>query len=102
MRKSRKITQQIIESFEQGISKTIRNTSTDGNGIFLHGNKIAEWESMYKDDNKNINITLSGWNTVTTRERLNGLQGVHVTTKKGQAYLNGIEWNGDWITIKQN
>lgn len=96
----RKITSTICRAFEMGASKSIANTMTDGNAIYLHGNKIAEHNSLFANDgNKSINITLAGWNTNTTRERLNGLSGVHVTTKKGQAYLNGKAWDGEWITV---
>ena len=96
----RKITTEAVHAFEN--NKNYRNTNTEvmGQGYFLHGHKIAEHNSLFSNDgNKSINITLSGWNTNTTRERLNGLQGVRVTTKQGQAYLNGKEWNGEWITI---
>ena len=76
------------------------NTTVNEHGIFLHGNKIAEFQSLFPNDgNKNINITLAGWNTNTTRERLNGLTGVSVNTKQGQAYLNGKAWDGEWITV---
>lgn len=97
----RKITREAVHAFESGARYKNTNTEVNDFGYFLFGNKIAEFESMYKDGNKNINITLAGWNTNTTRERLNGLDGVHVTTKKGQAYLNGVAWDGDWITIER-
>lgn len=78
------------------------NTQVKGGAIFLHGNKIAEYQSLFTNDgNNNINITLAGWNTPTTRERLNGLQGVRVHTRKGQAYLNGKAWGGEWVTVSE-
>lgn len=95
----RKITQEAVNAFENGYTLYKQNMIVNEHGMFLHGNKIAEYTSLYKDGNKSINITLAGWNTNTTRERLNGLQGVHVTTKQGQAYLNGEKWSGEWITI---
>jgi len=95
----RKITQEASQAFEKGYTYKKTNTEVKNDGLFLHGNKIAEYTSMYKDGNKCINITLAGWNTNTTRERLNALQGVKVSTKKGQAYLNGNAWNGEWVTI---
>lgn len=63
----RKITNQIVSAFIAGKSKSSGNSSTDGNAMFLHGNKIAE-----KRDGK-LWVTLAGWNTPTTRERVNGL-----------------------------
>lgn len=98
----RKITQEAVYAFENDIAYKSGNTTVKDGAMFLHGNKIAEFESLFKNDgNRNINITLAGWNTNTTRERLNGLNGVRVTTKKGQAYLNGEKWDGEWITIKR-
>lgn len=61
--------------------------------MFLFGNMIA-----VRVGNR-LQITTAGWNTVTTRERLNGLPNVSVTQRKGQLYLNGKEWNGELITI---
>jgi hypothetical protein len=98
----RKITQETIDAFNNNYIYKNSNTEVNEHGLFLHGNKIAKYTSHYKDGNRDINITLAGWNTNTTRERLNGLEGVRVSTKQGQAYLNGNAWNGDWITIKRN
>ena len=96
----RKITQQAVDAFENGYTYKNSNTEVTADGYFLHGHKIAEYNSIFKNDgNRSINITLAGWNTNTTRERLNGLQGVRVSTKLGQAYLNGQKWDGNWITI---
>jgi hypothetical protein len=54
----------------------------------LHGNIIA------KLSNEGLVISTCGWNTVTTRERLNGLPGVHVVQRKGELFLNGEVWDG--------
>ncbi len=98
----RKITREAIEAFEAGKDFKKANTEVTSGDLLLHGNKIAEHTSLFKNDGiRSINITLAGWNTNTTRERLNGLQGVKVTTKQGQAYLNGKAWDGEWITIKR-
>ena len=90
----RKITQRAVKAFYNGKDFKRGNTEVSDRGYFLHGNKIAEF-----DGNEKINITLANWNTVTTRERLNGLKGVSIRTKQGQAFINGKEWNGSWITI---
>ena len=65
----RKVTREIVESWARGESRTIGNTSTDGDTIFLHGNPIV-WKTGDPDV---IALTLAGWPTVTTRERLNGV-----------------------------
>ena len=44
---------------------------TDGSQVFLHGNRIA-----WKLDNKRVAVTLAGWPTVTTRERLNAIMDI--------------------------
>ena len=64
----RKVTKQVCRAFVNGESKTIGNTSTDGQHLWLHGNLIAA-----KTEDKCIQVTMAGWPTVTTRERLNGL-----------------------------
>jgi hypothetical protein len=89
----RVITQKAIDAFRSGDSFKSGNTEVNKFGYFLHGNKIA-----YKDENA-LYISLCGWNTNTTRERLNGLQGVKINTRQGQAYLNGKEWNGEYIKV---
>jgi hypothetical protein len=64
----RKVTRNIVEAWARGDSLTSGNTSTNGFEIYLHGNEIA-----HKCVGEVIALTLSGWNTVTTRERLNGI-----------------------------
>jgi len=90
----RKITKEIAAAFHAGRSKTVSGngaTATDGEAIYLHGNKIVE----RREDG--VYITLAGWNTTTTRERLKPFAAVH--TVKGQAYLNGKPWDGDWAKV---
>ena len=66
--------------------------------LYLHDNKIAE---IHKTKRKKVlKITNAGWKTNTTKERLNGLNGVRINQRKGVWYLNDKEWNGDLITIK--
>jgi hypothetical protein len=63
----RKITLKIARSLYQGKPCKISNTYTDGEKVFLHDNLIA-----FKREN-GLSISLAGWPTVTTRERINGL-----------------------------
>jgi hypothetical protein len=87
----RKITRDIAAAFNAQKSMTRSGngaTSTDGAAIFLHGNKIVE----RREDG--IYVTLAGWNTTTTRERLKPFASVH--SSKGQAFLNGEKWDGGW------
>tara|TARA_Y100001973_G_C5174532_1_gene321043 strand:- start:707 stop:1003 length:297 start_codon:yes stop_codon:yes gene_type:complete len=64
----RKVTKQIAEALKGGVSKTVSNTSTFEGNVYLHGNRIAQ---MHKDGT--VYMSLAGWNTPTTRERLNGI-----------------------------
>lgn len=64
----RKVTQQIADAFKAGKSKTVGNTSTDGQTVTLHGNVIAK-RTPYGA----VMVTLAGWGTVTTRDRVNGI-----------------------------
>ena len=95
----RKVTKQITQAFIDGVSKQVGNTSTDGKAIYLHGNKIAE-----KRDNT-ISLTLAGWNTVTTRERLNGLltalgSASGFNQKKAKPYFDGkLIHDEQWVDV---
>jgi hypothetical protein len=89
----RKVTNQILSAFYNNESKTVQNTKTDGKAIYLYGNKIAEKRP------DGIYVTNAGWKSNTTKERLNSLSGVSIQSKNLIWYLNGKEWNGDWIKI---
>ena len=64
----------------------------------LFGNKIAY---RYNDPERTLSITTCGWDTATTKERLNALPGVKIRQKAGILYLNGKEWNGNLIDVEQ-
>lgn len=93
----RKITKEVVGAFNREEGKKIGNTQSleyqYGVLLFLHGNRIAIKE------NGKLYVSLCGWDTVTTRERLNGITGVCVTRKKGQTYLNGKPWTGALISV---
>ena len=66
------------------------------------GNEIAY---KYNDPKQTISITNCGWESNTTKERLNGvisLSGLNVGKvyqKNWQWYLDGKEWDGDLIDL---
>jgi hypothetical protein len=66
------------------------------------GNSIAY---KYNNPNKTIAITNYGWESRTTKERLNGvisLSGVNIKPiyqKNWQWYLDGKEWHGELIDL---
>ena len=89
----RKITRGVTTAFLNRVPKTMGNTHTDGTALYLHGNKIAE----YREDE--LYITSAGWETNTTKERLNALPGVSITQKNWNWYLNSEPWNGQWVKV---
>lgn len=62
----------------------------------LFGNKIA-W--LFNDPERTLTISNAGWDTKTTKERLNGIPGVHITQKNWQWYLNGEQWDGKLVDV---
>lgn len=91
----RKCTRRIVEAFENRHRAAQGNSSTDGDTMYLFDNAIAQHRA------DGLYITLAGWNTVTTRERLSGLAGVSVSTRRGQALLNGMPWSGQWVRLAE-
>jgi hypothetical protein len=83
----RKITKEAVEAFLKGCNFKSDNTEVNVTrhnvGYYLHDNLIA-----LKSGDK-IEVSLAGWNTKTTRERLNGIPGVSIHTVKGVPILNG-------------
>jgi hypothetical protein len=82
----------ICIAFEQRRSLKLKNTKTNGLAIYLFDKLI-----VYRQDN-DVYFTLAGWNTVTTRSRLNDFFryfdiNLSLSTCKEQAYLN------TWVTI---
>ena len=62
----------------------------------LHGSPIA-----WLDPDNVLRITSAGWETHTTKERLNGLPNVNVYQHQFQWYLNGEKWedSGKWTKV---
>ena len=89
----RKITREIVNAFQNSRSLTIGNSRTNGESLWLFGNKIAE---IRRDG---LWITNAGWESMTTKERLNGLSGIDIRVRRGTWYLNGFEWDGSWTHI---
>ena len=91
---SRKVTHEIVAAFLNGKAKKIKNTHTDGKGLYLHGHKIA-WlceEPHPKTGLKDIAFSMCGWGSVTTRERLNGLLDALGYPQVGISQRKGEQW----------
>lgn len=95
---SRQITENAVRAFLLGDNFNQSNTTVQadctGVRMYLFGNLIAN-----RVGNR-LQITTAGWNTVTTRERLNGLPNVSVTQRRGKLYLNGKEWDGKLTVVE--
>lgn len=83
-----------ISAFLQHENKKDGNTISTGNELRLFGNTIAEW----REDG--LYITDAGWDTRTTKDRLCKL-GVRIHQERGQWFLFGKIWDGDWINISK-
>lgn len=82
----------VIMAFRNKKVKKLSNTESTGSQLKLFNNVIAEWR------NDQIWITSAKWKTATTKSRLQTLR-ANLRVKKGDWFLNGVEWNGDWIQI---
>ena len=84
----RDITELAIRAFFNGDNFKLSNTEvhSDCTGVYLYlfNNLIA------KRVGERVSISLAGYNTLTTRERLNGILSKYnkrITTKKGVVYI---------------
>jgi hypothetical protein len=64
--------------------------------MYLFGNIIAY---KYNDPEKTISITDAGWQSNTTKERLNAIPGLRIHQKNWEWYLNGNKWDGKLTDI---
>ena len=101
----RQITRDSIRAFRNGNNFKRGNTEVKTHAdkewnkdlnyreLLLHGHVIA-------DMNENgLFISDGGWQTATTKERLNGFPNVHIYQKNFQWFLNGKEWDGSRIKV---
>ena len=97
----RKITQESVEAFMNATPFKKSNTEVKVKPnvtiLVLFGNEIAY---RYNDPERTLSITNCGWESNTTKERLNALPNVHIQKDNWKWYLNGKEWNGNLIDIK--
>jgi len=98
----RKVSIEIAKAFINGKKKTVGNTYTENGKIFLHNNKIAWWENNRPDlgfSNIHLYFSMCGWDTVTTRERLNTL--FYELFNGERVYLQQVTGN-QYIYINNN
>lgn len=89
----RKVTLAVTRAFLNREAHKSGQSRTDGKTLWLYDNAIAEWRG------NSLWITNAGWDTKTTKERLNALPNVNIVQRNFQWYLNGKAWNGEWIKV---
>lgn len=102
----RKITRDAIRAFnnnqpfKRGNTQIVISEDTLGikyTSMKLHGNTIAY--KLIGDVGTGLFILDGGWQTSTTKERLNGISGVNIVQRNFQWFLNGEAWNGQTTMI---
>lgn len=93
----RKTTRTVATAFINGKSCKVNNTESTGSVLYLHDNAIA------RHCNGRVQVSLAGWNTVTTRERVNGVltliqSDYGVSQKDGAPRLT--KWRNGWTIVK--
>jgi len=95
---SRKITKESVSAFLDGRKFNKGNmrvvVESDRTELRLHGNTIAIIDALGV-----MSVCNAGWESNTTKERLNGLPNVSVHQKNWKWYLNGKEWDGSWKLV---
>jgi hypothetical protein len=96
----RTITEKAIKAFMNAEKFKSSNTSVEVlpnvTILKLFNNAIAY---RYNDPERTLSITNCGWQSNTTKERLNAIPNVNIKQIKGSWFLNNKEWNGDLIDV---
>ena len=98
VKRTGKNTEITFTGFVETNNKTGETTTSGAYFMKLHGNDIACLQPI-KNKASAIQISLAGWNTVTTRERLNALlrvmgkSNLHIVQHKHKPYLATFEGN---------
>lgn len=96
----RKITKAAVNALMNGEKFRLGNTEVkvlpNVTVLCLYGHEIAY---RYNNPQKTLSITNAGWETNTTKERLNGLPNVNIYQEKGHWYLNGKLWDGRLVDV---
>lgn len=96
----RKVTNDAVTAFMSGKKGNFNNTSVSVEGEYvvlrLHGNAIARYREGFPST---VEVCDGGYQSRTTKERLNGIPGVHVYQRAGQWYLNDEVWDGYWTEV---
>ena len=95
----RQITEKAYDAFKKKKHFTLRNTKVrivGGNPyLYLHDNLIV------KEIDGEIFINNGGWNSNTTRERLNPFTNRIRKTGDSLIINEKLDWDGEWLNITQ-
>lgn len=89
----RKETKTIVTAFLAGKAASATRTKTDGKTIWLHGHAIS-----WHEKDGTIAMTLAGWPTPTTRERLNAVCELAIGKRPFSQEHYDQRFNGDYIS----
>ena len=97
MRKiDRKAAMAFVNNETLNMSNTIVKIVDNKPHMYLHGNCIAK-----ENENGDLLINHCGWETPTTRSRLNALPDVNIRKVKGNFVLNDVHVMSEgWINVK--
>jgi len=102
----KKVTAAAVAAFLKGKEFKSSNTSVEVRPfkdetvisaiLKLHGNVIARRHV----GKSGVWVCDGGWQTRTTKERLNGIPGVNVIQRNGDWFLSGEPWDGYWARVE--
>ena len=98
----RKITEQSVKAFLNREYFNKGNMYADSTILQLHGNTIAK-----RTESDEIEISFAGWNTPTTKERLNGLADLLFNqrpfhTRDFELFANNLPIDSsDWYNLRE-
>jgi hypothetical protein len=92
---------EVAHEFNKGKKHIKHSVESTGDKLFYHGNLIAEYKdgALYISNGGYVpNSEYTG--SLSTKFILNGLTGVRIDQKLKKWYLNGKEWDGEFIKVK--
>ena len=99
----RKITSSAMRAFDRAVGFCLDNTAVivDNNDGCVYLSLFGKLIARRNLTTNVVEVRTCGWDTVTTRDRLNGIAGVSVYRRRGTLYLNGKPWENHavWTAI---
>lgn len=77
----------VIDELEGGVKRA---------SLILHRTTIAWWTT---EGPHTLHVNTGGWDTLTTRRRLDAIPGVSIGHHKNVLYLNGYAWDGHTVNV---